>query len=92
MIGALERGWRPRLADLAHTLARKAEAIAPGGSTLAIVAPGRADLIEKLRAARAILEAPGDRGHDPRVVHYADGPQRATARSRSSSRAKDHST
>ncbi|HEY2154038.1 MAG TPA: beta-ketoacyl synthase N-terminal-like domain-containing protein, partial [Isosphaeraceae bacterium] len=74
LIEALERGARPRLADLAYTMARKAESIAPGGPALAIVATGHDDLVEKLWAARAILEAPGDRGHDPRGIHYADEP------------------
>ena len=92
MIGALERGSRPRLADLAHTLARKAEAIAPGGPTLAIVATGRDDLIEKLRAARAILEAPATAGTTRAGSITRTGRRRATAGSRSSSRARARST
>jgi acyl transferase domain-containing protein/NAD(P)H-dependent flavin oxidoreductase YrpB (nitropropane dioxygenase family) len=71
---ALAQGARPRLADLAHTLAHHAEPIAPGGPALAIVATSHDDLAEKLNRARAILEAPGDSAHDARGVHYSSKP------------------
>jgi acyl transferase domain-containing protein/NAD(P)H-dependent flavin oxidoreductase YrpB (nitropropane dioxygenase family)/NAD(P)-dependent dehydrogenase (short-subunit alcohol dehydrogenase family) len=74
LLGAIERGAKPRTADLAHTLALKAGSAEQGSPVLAVVATGLVDLTEKLRAARALLESPADQGHDPRGVHYAEKP------------------
>ena len=59
LIESLGRGARPRLADLAYTTGLLAAPGRPRGPTLAVVATGLDDLVEKLQAARDLLRGEG---------------------------------
>ncbi|WP_165252314.1 type I polyketide synthase [Paludisphaera soli] len=72
--GPLKSGARPDPGHLARSLARAAEAEAPGGPSLAIVASSLDDLAAKLDAARDLLGSDVERRHDPGGVHFAERP------------------
>jgi len=72
LLAALERGARPRLADLASAVDHRATSGGP--ATLAIVARSLDDLREKLQAARALLAQAPERHHDARGVHFSAAP------------------
>jgi acyl transferase domain-containing protein/NAD(P)H-dependent flavin oxidoreductase YrpB (nitropropane dioxygenase family) len=77
LMAALERGARPHLADLAAAIESARERIrqqhgAP--ATLAIVAESHADLLAKLKQARAAIAEGRARFEDPRGVVYAASP------------------
>ena len=70
----LDQGARPRLVDLAYTLAVAAADEPDAAATLAIVADSIDDLISKLRGISEHLAGSGDRIHLPSGVHYSDQP------------------
>jgi acyl transferase domain-containing protein len=75
---ALDRGARPILRDLAHTLAGSTES--RNGPVLAIVAADLSDLKEKLTRARQAIAAGQARLEDPRGIFFAERPEWTGAR------------
>ena len=73
LLDTLTGGAKPKLEDLAATVSatRKGDADSP---TLALVACSLADLCDKLRKARALLEDGTERIHQPQGIHYAETP------------------
>ncbi len=74
LLSDLEQGAEPRLADLAYSLSLSSSSLEAGQPTLAIVATSLADLADKLRAARDLLQSGAERGHMPQGLHYAESP------------------
>jgi acyl transferase domain-containing protein/NAD(P)H-dependent flavin oxidoreductase YrpB (nitropropane dioxygenase family) len=74
LLDKLDRGAEPRLADLAYTLAVESSSADGDGAALAIVAESLADLSQKLRGARDLLEGTSERRHAPEGIHYAEHP------------------
>jgi acyl transferase domain-containing protein/NAD(P)H-dependent flavin oxidoreductase YrpB (nitropropane dioxygenase family)/NAD(P)-dependent dehydrogenase (short-subunit alcohol dehydrogenase family) len=80
MVAALRQGARPRLADLAFTLATEAGDAVPGGQTIGIVAESLSDLQEKLGRAADLLRSTEARLADPRGVYYSEVPLAPTGK------------
>ncbi len=74
LVAGLERGARPRLTDLAYTLSLNAEAVPPGGTSLAVVASSLEQLRERLTQAKALLEGDPPREHKLAGVHFSQQP------------------
>src|SRR5262249_54200359 len=74
LLGQLEDGARPPLADLAFTVTTAAGPPAPGGSALGIVAGPLDELMTQLRAARSLLGTGVERQPLPQGLHYARRP------------------
>ncbi len=79
MVRSIDEGARPRLRDLARSLADRFDPTAVGRPTLAIVATSVDDLRGKLAAAHAAIEAGRAELADPRGVYYAGSPAFAGA-------------
>jgi len=71
LAGRLEAGARPRLPDLALTLASRARDADPSRPSLAIVATDLDDLLGKLRSAADALASGHQRRHAPDGVHLS---------------------
>jgi acyl transferase domain-containing protein/NAD(P)H-dependent flavin oxidoreductase YrpB (nitropropane dioxygenase family)/NAD(P)-dependent dehydrogenase (short-subunit alcohol dehydrogenase family)/acyl carrier protein len=74
LLEKLEQGARPRLADLAYTLALENGAPEPGTRTLAVVAESIDDLQAKLHNAVELLSNDVARQHSPHGIHFAEEP------------------